>query len=449
MTARAGRRARGLDETARPAAADQTRRDEILQTAARLIASSGLRTSLQQIADDAGILPGSLYHHFESKDAILLELMRQYHTDLDRVPELARRQRTGPGGAHAVSDLEDLAVAIARFTVEHRAALQMSFYEQPSENAELAGLARRPPVAIQRAMLDILRSGRAARVFRAGLDLPVLADRICQSMLHIGLDVIRHDAAPEDAAALLCRIVLGGLATADVADATLDRSAAFTAADEVIQGWPDESVDEPPDKAARIRAAARAEFGRRGYEGTTARDIAAAAGLPTTTVYRFIGSKDALLMSIMRSFGEKVGAGWTSVLRSESTPLEKLDALSWINVNALDRFSDEFRIQLAWMRQSPPDTPAIGWSFGTRLRQMKRLIADGIRAGEIRRDSSSLEMVARCVMGLHWIPGNILTEVGRRVALIHVRDTLVRGIAVRDRRGGRSPAQRPSRSPHR
>ena len=40
-----------------------TRRTEILQTAASLIASSGLRTSLQEIADAAGILPGSLYHH--------------------------------------------------------------------------------------------------------------------------------------------------------------------------------------------------------------------------------------------------------------------------------------------------------------------------------------------------------------------------------------------------
>ena len=62
-----------------------TRRTEILQTAASLIASSGLRTSLQEIADAAGILPGSLYHHFESKEAILVELIRRYQADLDRI----------------------------------------------------------------------------------------------------------------------------------------------------------------------------------------------------------------------------------------------------------------------------------------------------------------------------------------------------------------------------
>ena len=56
---------------------------EILETAASLIASSGMRTSLKEIADACGILPGSLYHHFDSKEAILVELIEQYRADLD------------------------------------------------------------------------------------------------------------------------------------------------------------------------------------------------------------------------------------------------------------------------------------------------------------------------------------------------------------------------------
>jgi hypothetical protein len=97
----------------------------------------------------------------------------------------------------------------------------------------------------------------------------------------------------------------------------------------------------------------------------------------------------------MRSFGEKVGAGWVTILRSEATPIEKLDALSWVDINAVDRFRDEFRIQLAWMRQSPPDTDP-GLSFTTRLRQLKALLSEGIRSGEIRIDSPSTEMLSRC-----------------------------------------------------
>ena len=164
------------------------------------------------------------------------------------------------------------------------------------------------------------------------------------------------------------------------------------------------------DKAAHIRAVARAEFGRRGYEGTTVRDIAAAAGIGHGTVFRLIGSKDELLASIMDSFGRKVEPGSRAVLRTDSTPIEKLDALGWINLNALDRFGDEFRIQLAWMRQIPPDAPNPSADFPTRLKQTKKLLSQEIRSGAIKIDDAPTEMLARCVIGLQWIPENILRD---------------------------------------
>ena len=86
---------------------DGTRRTEILQTAASLIATSGLRTSLQEIADAAGILPGSLYHHFESKEAILVELLRRYHADLDRIAEHALSKLDDPASRSAFDRIVD------------------------------------------------------------------------------------------------------------------------------------------------------------------------------------------------------------------------------------------------------------------------------------------------------------------------------------------------------
>jgi AcrR family transcriptional regulator len=250
-------------------------------------------------------------------------------------------------------------------------------------------------------------------------------------MLHVGLDVIRHKASSDQVATLLSTMIMEGLAAEPPTDELLDGSAAFAAAQDVIRTWIDEDADEEDAKAVHLRAIARAEFGRRGYEMTTIRDIASAAGLGTGTVYRVIGSKDELLMSIMLDFGKKVGGAWSDILRSDSSILEKLDALSWLNVNALDQFPDEFRIQLAWMRQSPPDTPAPAWSFTTRVRQMKALLSDGVKSGEIQLDSPSAEMLARCVIGEQWIPENILQEVGPRQALILARDTVLRGVAVR------------------
>jgi AcrR family transcriptional regulator len=413
------------------ASSDATRRTEILQTANSVIAASGLRTSLQQIADAAGILAGSLYHHFDSKEAILVELIRRYHADLDRIGEAALKQLDEPDPRPVVEQITELGCAIARCAVDHRAALQMSFFEGPSADPELMELTRRRPAAIQAAMLQLLRAGRWSDYIRSDLDLPTIADRICQSMLHVGLDVIRHKSSPDQVATVLCRIHLRGLASKERTDATLDRSNAFAAADDVIKTWGD-GDDEVDHKTAHVRAVARTEFGRRGYEMTTIRDIASAAGLGTGTVYRVIGSKDELLMSIMLSFGHKVGGGWTDILRSDSTPVEKLDALSWLNINALYQFPDEFRIQLAWMRQTPPDIAEPGWSYSTRVRQMKTLLSDGIKSGEIRIDTPTVDILARCVIGVQWIPENILRELGTRASLIHARDTVLRGVAIRD-----------------
>jgi AcrR family transcriptional regulator len=407
-----------------------TRRTEILQTAASLIASSGLRTSLQEIADAAGILPGSLYHHFESKEAILVELIRRYQDDLNRIGQTAQARLDEPDSRPVAEKIIELGSAIANCAVEHRAALQMSFYEGPSADPELMKLTQQQPTAIQQAMLQTLRAGRWSGYIKPDIDLPILADRVCQTMLHVGLDVIRHTSSADQVAELLCRIILQGLAARPPTDSALDRSNAFKAAHEVIETWADDSEADPSDKAAHVRAVARAEFGRKGYEATTIRDIASAAALGTGTVYRVIGSKDELLDSIMRSFGRKVEAGWVSVLRSDATPIEKLDALSWVNVNALEQFSDEFRIQLAWMRQSPP-TANPGWSYAMRLRQMKSLLSEGIRSGEIRTDTPSTAMLARCVIGVQWIPENILRAIGTRASLLHARDTVLRGVAVR------------------
>lgn len=408
-----------------------TRRTEILETAASLIASSGLRTSLQEIADAAGILPGSLYHHFESKEAILVELIRRYQADLARIGESAQAQLDAPDSRPPAEQITELGSAIANCAVRHRAALQMSFYEGPSADPELMKLTQQRPTAIEEAMLQTLRAARWSGYIKADIDLPTLADRICQTMLQVGLDVIRHNSSADQVATLMCRIILQGLASQPPSNEALDRSKAFAAAGDVIASWADDSEADPSDKAAHLRAVARAEFGRKGYEVTTIRDIASAAGLGTGTVYRVIGSKDELLASIMRSFGQKVEAGWVDVLRCAATPIEKLDALSWVNVNALDQFSDEFRIQLAWMRQSPPNTANPGWLYTTRLRQMKSLLSEGIRSSEIRIDAPSITMLARSIIGMQWIPENILRAVGTRSSLILARDTVLRGAAVR------------------
>jgi AcrR family transcriptional regulator len=56
-----------------------TRRDELLELAAAMFAERGLRaTTVRDIADAAGILSGSLYHHFKSKEEMVDEVLRTF-----------------------------------------------------------------------------------------------------------------------------------------------------------------------------------------------------------------------------------------------------------------------------------------------------------------------------------------------------------------------------------
>ena len=60
-----------------------TRRDELLGIAGRLFAQRGFKnTTVRDIADASGIQSGSLYHHFESKEEMVDELLSTFQTGL-------------------------------------------------------------------------------------------------------------------------------------------------------------------------------------------------------------------------------------------------------------------------------------------------------------------------------------------------------------------------------
>jgi AcrR family transcriptional regulator len=411
---------------------DRGRRDEILDIASQLFASSGLRTSLQEIADACGIQPGSLYHHFDSKEAIVVELVRRYYAELDQLAEIAFKELAGSDPRLAQERIVWLGTAIAQCAVRHSAAVQFTFYEPPAgASHELVQLAGREPMAIEAAMLETLRAGGSSGFVRPGMDLTMLADRICQTMRHAGLGLFHRYTVVHRVAGLLCDILLHGVAAVPPADAELDRSGALLAVERVMQTWDESDRADEDDRAALIREVARVEFGRKGYEVTTIRDIAAAADMSTAGVYRVIGSKEELLASIMRSFSEKVMAGWNSALGSDSTAVEKLDAIAWLQINALTHFNREFKIQLAWLRQSPPDIPNPGYSFPMVLRHLKALLSEGTRSGEIRIARPAAGLTALCVLDVTWMPENIVRTAGKRAALTHARDTVLRGVAER------------------
>lgn len=408
------------------------RREQILDCAATFLASAGVNSSITEIASAAGVQAGSLYHHFDSKDAILVELVKRYLGDLDAVAHdaLARLDAVEPGSAR--EQIELLSDAISRCATRHRAALLIMLHEPPKGTDDLlARAATQSPLLLHTAMLETLRADRGQLPFRPGLDLEILADQLCRVVMHVSLGEFGEVDGAREIAAIRCRILLDGLAMDPPSNAALERSPAYGAAGRTIGELQEIDRSEVPedDRLRTIRAVAGSAFGRRGYDATTINDIAAAAGVSKARVYRLVGSKDELLASIVEPFTVKARTGWNAVIESDSSPIEKLDALMWFNLNFVDRYRDEYHVQLACLRDAPPSTASLGVSFAERMHDLQALLADGRTTGQVSLVGSSDDMCTWALFELLWMPENLVRPLGHRGALAFARDTVLRGAA--------------------
>ncbi|WP_233510774.1 TetR/AcrR family transcriptional regulator [Actinomadura craniellae] len=82
-TARAGGTGAGRRRTKGSPALASERREHLVRLAAELFAKKGFQaTTVRNIAEEAGILSGSLYHHFDSKESIVDEILSGYFDEL-------------------------------------------------------------------------------------------------------------------------------------------------------------------------------------------------------------------------------------------------------------------------------------------------------------------------------------------------------------------------------
>jgi AcrR family transcriptional regulator len=427
------------------------RRAEILDTAAAVFASSGyVATSLKDIADACGIQAGSLYHHFNSKEAIVIELVARFQAEMASIGDAALKAAAEDGAAASNAAANNaaapgervvaLCASIAECAFTHRAALQLTFYAPPAgASADLVRLVSTRPTSVLAAMTAILRRAQSQGSIKPDVDVALLADELCEAMRHAGLGVLYRDANAREVAAVLCHLVLDGGPAEPPDDGQLDRSPARRAANAAIRAWGDRdsasSNDraDPDDRTAALLSVARAEFARRGYEATTIRDIAAAAGIGPGNVYRFIESKDAMLESIMGAFHARLSDGYRAVIASDSTTVAKLDALTWLNINVLESFPEEFAIQRAWMRAIPPAASNLSALQLERAEQIREIVAEGVRRGELRNGRTgvgrpSIDVLAMCYRDLVW-PSALVKSAGPKRTLAHCRATLMRGAA--------------------
>jgi AcrR family transcriptional regulator len=104
-------------------------------------------------------------------------------------------------------------------------------------------------------------------------------------------------------------------------------------------------VAQEPSTAQRVRAAALALFAERGYHGTGIRQLADATGLSSASLYHYMGTKEDLLVDLMRaSLTRLVDAGAAITADPALGPRERLEALVGLHVRTHAAAPDETRV---------------------------------------------------------------------------------------------------------
>ncbi|MFI8369711.1 TetR/AcrR family transcriptional regulator [Streptomyces sp. NPDC085466] len=189
------------------------RRRELLDVAAEVFAVQGYdATSVRRIADAAGLLAGSLYYHFDSKESMLDEILSGFLDDL-----WTRYDGVLAAGLGPRETLEALVTESFREIDRHRAAV--AIYQKESGQLRdqprfgyLADAQRR----FERAWLRTLESGVAAGDFRTDLDVR-LTYRFLRDTVWVAASWYRPGGrhSPEEIARQYLSMVLEGVAFRD------------------------------------------------------------------------------------------------------------------------------------------------------------------------------------------------------------------------------------------
>jgi TetR/AcrR family transcriptional regulator, cholesterol catabolism regulator len=203
--------------TSGPAFQAQTRRDELLELAATMFAERGLRaTTVRDIADSAGILSGSLYHHFSSKEEMVDELLRGFLDWLfDRYQQIVA---TEPNPLERLKGL-----FMASFEAIEERHAQVVIYQD--EAKRLSGQERFSYVEErnkeQRKMwVDVLNQGIEEGYFRPDLDVD-LVYRLIRDTTWVSVRWYQPGGplTAEQVGQQYLAIVLGGITTEGVSHA--------------------------------------------------------------------------------------------------------------------------------------------------------------------------------------------------------------------------------------
>jgi AcrR family transcriptional regulator len=185
------------------------RRDELLATAAEVFAAQGYRaTTVRKIADAAGMLAGSLYYHFDSKESMIDEILSTFLDEL-----WARYDAVLAAGHGPRETIEALVTESFREIDRHHAAV--AIYQKEARHLQTQprfGYLAESQAKFEKAWLGTLERGVADGVFRADLDAR-LTYRFLRDTVWVAASWYRPGGqhSPEEIARQYLSMVLEGI----------------------------------------------------------------------------------------------------------------------------------------------------------------------------------------------------------------------------------------------
>ncbi|MFC0529931.1 TetR/AcrR family transcriptional regulator [Phytohabitans kaempferiae] len=404
-----------------------SRADAVRQTAARLFEAAGYTaTTMNDIADAVGVLPGSLYHHFRSKEDIAVDLLTSLGHALDELSAAAAHRPE----TDAETSVRRLTADVVTLSFRHAAAVHLRAHEAPPtvSTDRFREAMRLQSPALERAWRQAVGSLATAGA-APSVDLGLLRFAF-QHLSFYASSYYPSVTNPRTLANHICDVLLNGLALDCPDDQRLDRSAALKAATDAVAGSRRSGRAVPSGDREAIIAAARAEFARRGYEATTIRDVANAAGVRMGTLYRRIESKEALLTEILGSYGALFEQAFRAIVAEGSSAPESLDAVARVFVYMNRRYPEEGRIvRYGWSRRETTTGPLHDYYIATeqRFAELRKIMRRGFGSGQLRRVADPVE-TALHFRSLLWAPYHEHARTSEARAHGFLREALLRGV---------------------
>jgi len=376
------------------------RKDQIIDTAARLFASRSYHgTSIDELASEVGLTKSTLYHHFRSKEDILLKMLEGAIEDMNTYLGITESGLTSQ---------EKLSLFIknhVKFVDERQNASMVIFRHLaialPQSAREMIDQGRR---AYWDRLLTIISEGVERGDFRSDLEVKIVgrsllgmcawtsmwyrpngrctASEIDKTYSAMALGGLRVDGPPLKPAPMIPR--------------------------------PKAKVKVDANKASKRHIANKKRvidratelFAKKGYHGTSMEDIASEVGCVKRSLYLFCTSKEDLLCQV-------IGTGMEDMVNSLASSVELQDdcrtKLSLFIKNHVEFVNDQFNrstVVFQHMGILLPDVvrERVNNALTAYWYLLRTIIEEGVECGDFRSDLD-VALMGRSLMGMfYWIP---------------------------------------------